>query len=95
MSSRKTQEGIRNQIPTRDKKAGTTILIEARIFAAMIQLEKPERAAQARARLKNTISKLGAEDLEKLTKWKYHRPREGEIVSQAVNQTAQEALSQR
>ena len=83
------------EIPLSNRKAGKLILINARIFAAMVKLERPENAARARSRLNDTMLILSSSDLNLLTGWTHITPREKEVVSNIVNETARNVLSLR
>ena len=82
-----------SEIPIGNSRAGKLLLINARIFAAMVKLERPGNAAQAKSRLKDIMLNLISHDLDLLTHWTYNTPREKELVSNILNETAQEVLT--
>ena len=81
--------------PLRNPKAARTILIEARIFTAMTKLQKTPNAQQALSRMTSIMLDLKDRELRTLSKWTYNRLREGQAVSEVINQAATTTLARR
>ena len=88
-------ERILAEMPVNNKRKALSILIDARIHAAMTQLEKTQNADRAEYRLTDRMLTLSRRELERMAQWTYNRPREGGPVSEIVNQTATRILNYR
>ena len=95
MNGATPSEIILAEMPVMNKKKAGSILIDARIYAAMVQLERTGKADQAEYRLTDRMLTLSKRELEQMARWTYNRLREGKIVSEIINETATRILDYR